>query len=128
MAAHVGCRVAPHSDNFRTESFRLRICPCHARARQYDAPVIERARREGNAMDRERLHTISVSVCPDSYLVIPVRADARDDGDDRAPRTCRRASLTPAQGDVLYRHAAAFRDVAEQIRALARGDFTGVDL
>jgi len=79
-------------------------------------------------MDRERLHTISVSVCPDSYLVIPVRADARDDGDDRAPRTCRRASLTPAQGDVLYRHAAAFRDVAEQIRALARGDFTGVDL
>ena len=72
-------------------------------------------------MDRERLHTISVSVCPDSYLVIPVRADARDDGDVRAPRT-------PAQGDVLYRPAAAFRVVAEQIRALARGDFTGGDL
>jgi hypothetical protein len=79
-------------------------------------------------MEGERLHTISVSVCPDSYLIIPVRIDTDDEIGGCAPWTRQRGSLTPAQSDVLYRHAAAFRDVAEQIRALARGEFTSADL
>jgi hypothetical protein len=79
-------------------------------------------------MEIVRLHTVSVHIHPDSYLVIPLRIDAGDASGDRAPLTWRRASLTPAQGDVLYREAAAFREVAEQVRALARGGFAVTDL
>ena len=79
-------------------------------------------------MEIVRLHTISVALHSTSYLLIPIAIDAGDLGGDRAPWTRQRGSLTAAQGDVLFRQAAASLDVVEQVRALAHGVFTDADL
>jgi hypothetical protein len=79
-------------------------------------------------MEIVRLHTLSVAINPASCLLIPVSIDADDPGGERAPRTQQRGSLTPAQSNMLFRHAAASLDVAEQVRALAHGAFTDADV
>jgi hypothetical protein len=79
-------------------------------------------------MDTGRFHTVSVRIYPLSCLIIPVPLDAGVPPDDRAPWTPLRGSLTPAQGEMLLRHTLVSLDVAEQVRALARGAFTGADV
>jgi hypothetical protein len=79
-------------------------------------------------MDTGRFHTVSVPIYPVSCLIISVPLDADAPHDDRGPWTPLRGSLTPAQGDALFRHATASLDVAEQVRALAHGAFTGADV
>jgi hypothetical protein len=82
----------------------------------------------GTVMEIVRLHTVSVALHSTSYLLIPIAIDARDPSDDGAPWPRQRGSLTAAQSDVLFRQAAASLDVAEQVRALARGEFTDADV
>jgi hypothetical protein len=79
-------------------------------------------------MEIVRLHALSVALHSTSYLLIPVAIEADDPGGERAPWARQRGSLTAAQGDVLFRQAAASLDVAEQVRALAHGAFTDADL
>jgi hypothetical protein len=78
-----------------------------------------------------RLHTVSVHIRSSSSLVIPVPIEVgyvRETISDSAEWSSRCGSLTPAQGDVLYRQVASHPDVVEQVRALAMGNFTDADL
>lgn len=79
-------------------------------------------------MEIVRLHTISVPLDSTSYLLVPVAIDAGEADGDRARCTRQHGSLTPAQSAVLFCHAVASPDVAEQVRALAHGEFTDADV
>ncbi len=79
-------------------------------------------------MTPNQLYTVCVRFHHDFCLIIPVRIGAGEDVPDHAPWTQMRGPLTLAQSEVLCRHAMAFRDVAEQVRDLARGRFDAADL